>query len=205
MQLYPIEFEILSGLVSTSQRPCSVQPMDVPGLVITILPEGHKMLTVSNTGEVPIKHGEGFLFGDRAHDWNVRDGKFYFFSHDLAPAGSGPAAAAAAQKADVLVVYKWLEIDMSTDGDAQGRSTIKAVRHGFPMSVDISKMKKPGSPQWEATFSQPSLGRVSMTVAEDLGRAQLTMVELANKELARRMQNVIGMEDEALSAQAPAA
>lgn len=185
MQFYPLEFETLTGLAATSSAPAKTQPMDIPAMVITMMPNGPAKLAVSSAGEVPIKHGDGFLFGDQFHDWAVRDGKFYFFAHDLAPAGQKPEAQA--QKADVLVVYKWMEIDMDANGDPEGRSTLKAMRHGYSMSIEIKRAK--GAGKWEATYSQPSLSMVPLDKVEDVSRAQIALADLAMKELARRVQN----------------
>lgn len=183
MKFYPLDFEILNALASTSTAPAQIQPLDIPGRVIVVLPSGHAELQAA--GSKHIQHNKGFRFVDRDHDWSMQKGKFYFYSHDLAP--SKGADDSAAEKVQVMIVYKWLEISMDSNGDPEGRSKVNAVSRGIPMSIEINKDAKN---TWQATLSLPSLGRVSLDEAADIAQSQLDLIKLGNAELERRQMNL---------------
>jgi hypothetical protein len=104
MQFYPLDFEFLANLTSTSPKPADVQPRDTPGKVVLVLPEGCAKLEASRaTGVLRMEHGKGFRFADKDHDWSMRNGKFYFYSHDMAPA-KGYTAVTAPETANVMVM-----------------------------------------------------------------------------------------------------
>lgn len=186
MKFIPLEYQILRGLPSTSRYPAPVQPDDVPGYVITLLAGAEKRLN-DEAGHCVVKHKEGVFFEDRDHDWMFRGGKFFFYSRTISPAIENPETP---ETVDVMLVYKWMTLDMSIDGVEDGRSTIKGVRHGVPMSIDITNTnhKRNAPAKWEAVFSMPSLGSVPVDQVEAIARAQIRLAELADREIARRVQ-----------------
>jgi hypothetical protein len=193
MKFIPLEYEILKGLPSTSGYPAPVQPRDIPGRVISIFGDGHKQLE-ANFQTCEVKHHQGFFFEERNHDWGMQKGKFYFYSRVVAPAAQDPENP---ETGDAMVVYMWMQTEMSIDGVKDGRSVIKGVCRGVEMSLDIvdtnsRRNNKPAS--WEASFSCPSAGQLPLEVAADLARAQLLMIDHGNRELTRRQTESLAAE-----------
>lgn len=193
MSFIPLEYEILKGLPSTSRYPSPVQPRDIPGRVITLLKGGREQLE-ANPQDCQVKHHQGFFFEDNAHDWGMNKDRFFYYSHVLPPAVENPENP---ETIDVLLVYMWMQTEMSIDGIEDGRSVIKGVCHGISMSLNIvdtnRRRNKPAT--WEASFSSPSTGQVTLGVAADLARAQLVMIDHGSRELARRMTESLAAEN----------
>ena len=180
MQFYPLDFEILNSLPATSAEPAQIQPLDIPGRVILVLPNG--LAELQAAGPKHIQHNKGFRFADRDHDWSMQKGLFYFYSHDLAPSKKDQKDDAS-EKVQVMIVYKWLELNMCSNGDPVGRSTVRAVSRGNPMSIEIFKDVKN---IWQSVLSMPSLGRLPLDEAEDVAQSQLALIKLGKAELERR-------------------
>lgn len=193
MAIYPLDYEILKGLSSTSARAAAHQPRDQPGMVITLLSDEKRKLHASMFGKPELmarelKHREGLFFEDKGHDWDMRNGKFYFSSHAMASEVQAQEMGEAVPTADVMVVYKWMETRATINNTMDGESVLHASCRGVRLKVVVSNANDNDlakSPKWTTLFHSPSLN-CSGEDASDIALAQMKLCALAENEIARR-------------------
>ena len=89
-----------------------------------------------------------------------------------------------------MVVYAWLSRQMDSNGQEDGRSTLKSISHGFTTTIEICRQKcSPG--KWQATLSAPSRSDMTLDQARDVMSAELDLVTLAESELAFRRRGIV--------------
>lgn len=78
MPLFATKYEILRGVSSTSFTPCKAQPSGKPVRVGLLLDE---QKFVESGGL--ISHLGTLFLDDLVHDWDWRDGVFFYYGHGL--------------------------------------------------------------------------------------------------------------------------
>lgn len=78
MKKYATKYEILRGVSPTSRKPCIVQPSAKPIRVVFLLNEQK----LRETGGLMVHHDTVF-FEDSTHDWDWRNGQFYYYGHAM--------------------------------------------------------------------------------------------------------------------------
>jgi hypothetical protein len=92
MDKFATRYEILRGVSSTGRAPCVQQPSAKPLIVAFLLNE--KKFT--ETGGL-IKHHDTVFLDDPGHDWDWRNGKFYYYGHAMGAEDTGDIVAIMAQ------------------------------------------------------------------------------------------------------------
>jgi hypothetical protein len=196
MNFYPLDFEILRGLTSTSARKAVMQPREKPAYVILLVGDESRKLQsrtqpLEAMDELLVKHNEGFFFEDSGHDWLMNgDGNFRYCSHAISSEMHAFDNGQAPQAADVMVVYKWMETRDTMNSTKDGESVICALSAGHKLTVVISNKYDSNDkkePVWEAKFSSPSLS-CSKEDADKIVIAQMQLLDLAESEIQRRKQ-----------------
>lgn len=96
MPKYATKYEILRGVSPTSLTPCTEQPISTskPKRVVFLLDE-KKLL---ETGGL-MTHHDTVFYEDSSHDWDWRNGKFYYYGHAMGHEDVG----------DIVLVYEETE------------------------------------------------------------------------------------------------
>lgn len=91
MPLFASHYEILRGVSSTSRRPCDAQPSREPIRVAFLLDEA------AFVAKGLIAHHKTVFLEDKTHDWDWRDGVFYYYGRAIDPEETGTIVAIHAQ------------------------------------------------------------------------------------------------------------
>lgn len=78
MPKFATQYEILRGVSATSRTPCRVQPSAKPLRVAFLLNEKRFV----DSGGL-ISHHETLFLEDSFHDWDWRNGVFYYYGHAM--------------------------------------------------------------------------------------------------------------------------
>lgn len=78
MPKFATKYEILRNVSPTSRTPCKVQPSAKPVRVAFLL---HEQKFVESGGL--IAHHDTLFLEDRSHDWDWRNGVFYYYGHAM--------------------------------------------------------------------------------------------------------------------------
>lgn len=78
MPTFATQYEILRGVSPASRTPCKVQPSKTPVRVGLLLNE-RKFV---DSGGL-IAHHDTLFLDDRMHDWDWRNGVFFYYGHGL--------------------------------------------------------------------------------------------------------------------------
>lgn len=87
MPKFATKYEILRGVSPTSLTPCKVQPSANPVRVAFILNE-QKFIESGGL----IAHHDTLFLEDFFHDWDWRNGKFYYYGHAMGIKETGDIA-----------------------------------------------------------------------------------------------------------------
>lgn len=93
MQLFATKYEILRGVSPTSRKPCSAQPSAKPVRVAFLLNEKK---FVESGGLV--KHHDTLFLEDSSHDWDWRQGVFFYYGHAMGAEDVGDIVAILSQE-----------------------------------------------------------------------------------------------------------
>lgn len=88
MQNYAKRYQILRGVASTGRKACSAQPTEKPLMVAYLLNED---LFVKSGGL--IAHHRTLFLDDPGHDWDWRNGIFFYYGHAFGPEDVGDIVA----------------------------------------------------------------------------------------------------------------
>jgi hypothetical protein len=91
MPTFAKRYQILRSISSTSRKPCTKQPSEKPIMVAFLLNEAE----FENSGG-KIEHHKTVFLDDPGHDWDWRQGSFFYYSHALGLEDTG----------DILVIYE---------------------------------------------------------------------------------------------------
>lgn len=88
---FAIDFEVLRGVRSDGRAMCATQPRGKPLHVALLLDEAK----FKETGYA-LHHHQTVFLDDKTHDWDWRNGKFYYYSH----------AVGLDDQVDIVVIYE---------------------------------------------------------------------------------------------------
>lgn len=93
MPKFATQYEILRGVSPTSGKPCSVQPSAKPVRVAFLLNEKKFV----ESGGL-IKHHDTLFLEDSSHDWDWRNGMFFYYGHAMGIENVGDIVAISAEE-----------------------------------------------------------------------------------------------------------